>query len=409
MNFGLLGRSLSHSYSPQIHSQLGDYTYTCIEQEPENIPQFMQTTTLAGFNVTIPYKKAVIPYCNKLSSQARRLGAVNTVVKDKDDNWIGHNTDYFGFDYMLRKSGLQLSGKKVLVLGSGGASVTAVAVLQAHGAHTIVISRDGENNYQNIHNHSDASVIVNATPVGMYPNVGISPVCLDDFPNLEGVLDLIYNPARTELLLQAEDRGLIANNGLSMLVAQAKESAEWFTGKALDNCVIEVIHKKLQKQMQNIVLIGMPGSGKSTIGQMLAEATGKRFVDADVCIVERAGKSILEIFSADGETGFREIETHVLSDLGKESSLIIATGGGCVTRPENYRALHQNGTIVWLDRNLEKLPTEGRPLSQSGRLEELYQKRLPLYQRFADHCVENNGEKLKTIDKLIRLLELEVI
>lgn len=402
---GLLGGKLGHSYSPEIHRHLGDYPYELYEKTPEELDTFFKNGDFAAINVTIPYKKAVIPYCAKISDCAKRLGAVNTIVRQMDGTLLGHNTDYFGFLSMVKRSGLQVQGKKVLVLGSGGASVTVVAVLQELGANVVIISRYGEENYENLHRHADASVIVNTTPVGMYPNTGASPVCLDMFPHLEGVLDLIYNPARTQLLLDAEERGLVTENGLWMLVAQAWESAQWFTGTTLPASQIAEIHNNLRKQMENIVLVGMPGSGKSTIGKLLAEKCGKTFVDADAIIIEKAGKSIQEIFEESGEPGFRCIETEVLSQLGKQSGLVIATGGGCVTRNKNYPLLHQNGTIYWLQRDIAKLPTNGRPLSMSGNLYEMYQKRKPLYERFADKIIDNN---LTTDNALAQILSTEV-
>ncbi len=401
MKCGLLGRHLKHSYSPQIHSMLGDYDYQLFEVEPENLEAFLKNKDFDGLNVTIPYKKAVLPYCASLSPQAKALGAVNTIVKNADGQLIGHNTDYFGFASLLKSSGISVSGKKVLVLGSGGASMTCNAVLQNENANVVTISRSGGNHYGNLSLHSDAAVIVNATPVGMYPENGQSPIDLSLFPQLEAVLDLIYNPARTKLLLDAESRGIKAVNGLWMLVAQAKESAQWFTGREINDDVIPEIHKTLQKQMENIVLIGMPGCGKSTIGTLLAQKTNRKFVDTDVRIVEKAGKSIPEIFTESGESGFRHLETQVLAEVCKASNLIIATGGGCVTRPENYPLLHQNGQIVWIKRDISALPTEGRPLSQSHQLEEMYQLRAPLYMSFADVIIENNTSPDDAVNQII--------
>ncbi len=403
MKCGLLGRKLGHSYSPQIHAQLGDYDYHLYEVEPDDLADFLRNGDFTGLNVTIPYKKAVIPYLDELSPIAQKLGAVNTVVR-REDKLIGHNTDYFGFQTMLRRSGLDVAGKKVLVLGSGGASNTAVAVLRELGANVVVISRNGVNNYENLNRHADASIIVNTTPVGMYPKTGDKPLSLTVFHNLEGVLDVIYNPARTELLLEAETLGLAAQNGLLMLVAQAKEAAEWFTASAIPNEKIDLIHRYLRRQMENIVLIGMPGCGKSTLGKALAERLGKPFVDADAIIAERTGMTIPDIFALEGEGGFRQRETQVLSDLGKESGLVIATGGGCVTVDLNYELLHQNSRIFWLQRDLGKLPTDGRPLSQAGKLEEMYDVRKPLYEAFADHIVDNNGYLEETLNEILALL-----
>jgi len=402
MRCGLLGKTLSHSYSPQIHSFLGDYSYELFEKQPAEIADFLRNGAFSGINVTIPYKKDVIPYCDELSDCAKALRAVNTIVRKPDGTLIGHNTDFFGFRYMVEKTGLHVTKKKVLVLGSGGASATAVAVLQSIGAEVIVISRSGENNYDNLHLHSDAAVIVNATPVGMYPHAGESPVNLDLFPQLECVLDIVYNPSRTKLLLDAESRGIPFENGLSMLVAQAKEAAEWFGGDPINNSVIETIHNTLRKQMENIVLIGMPGCGKSTVGRLLAKASGKQFVDADTEIVSAAGMSIPEIFEKEGESGFRRWETEILRKIGQQSGLVIATGGGCVTRNENYPLLHQNGTIYWLQRDIAALPTNGRPLSQADKLEQMWQIRRPMYESFADHIVDNNCVPEDAVNEILK-------
>ena len=390
MKCGLLGRKLGHSYSPQIHAHLGDYPYDLFEKEPEKVEEFLRDGDFTAINVTIPYKQTVIPFCAELSPMARRIGAVNTIVRRQDGSLIGHNTDYFGFLSTVRRTGLDPSGKKVLIIGSGGASKPAIAVMEELGANVTVISHK-ENTPETLSRHSDCAVLVNATPVGMYPNVGVSPVDLSLFPHLEGVIDMIYNPARTQLLLDAEARDLVAKNGLWMLVAQAKEAAEWFTGRSIGDEVIETIHRQLKTQMENIILIGMPGCGKSTVGKILAEHLGRPFVDADSRIVDAAGMSIPEIFAQSGEEGFRQIETQVLSDLGMRSGLVIATGGGCVTQERNYPLLHQNGTCVWLTRDLAKLPTDGRPLSQKGKLEQMYQIRKPLYDRFADVTVCNDA------------------
>ena len=404
MKCGLLGRKLGHSYSPQIHARLGDYSYELFEKEPEELEGFLKNGDFSSINVTVPYKKAVIPYLDELSPLAQKLGAVNTVVR-RGGKLIGHNTDHFGFLTMVRSCGLSVSGKKVLVLGSGGASNTAVAALTDLGAKVVIISRSGENNYENLHLHSDAAAIVNTTPVGTYPNTDETPLSLDFFPRLEGVLDVIYNPARTMLLRQAEERGLTTCNGLLMLVAQAKEASEWFTGTMISDEKISQIHRILRQQMENIILIGMPGCGKSTIGKALATKLGKTFADADEKIASLAGKSIPEIFAQDDETVFRDWETKAISQLGKQSGLVIATGGGCVTREENQSILRQNGTLFWLQRQLDLLPTDGRPLSQSNRLEDLYRVRKPLYEAFADHVIDNNGDWDETVQKILTLWE----
>lgn len=405
MKCGLLGRKLGHSYSPQIHGLLGDYSYELFEKEPEQLASFLREGDFTGINVTIPYKKDVIPYLDELSPAAHKIGSVNTIVRRADGSLFGHNSDYFGFVSLVHHSGITVNGKKVLVLGSGGTSNMVVTALKDLGAEPIVISRSGENNYDNLHLHTDASVIVNATPVGMYPNTGISPIDLNRFSKLEGVLDVIYNPAKTKLLLDAEALGIPHENGLWMLVAQAKEASEYFTGQKLSDNVIERIHHVLSHQMKNIVLIGMPGCGKSTIGALLSEKLNRTFVDADEEIIRLAGKPIPDIFSQDGEEVFRNWETMALENLGKQSALVIATGGGCVTRSRNYPLLHQNGMIVWLQRDLSQLPTDGRPLSQANRLEEMYALRRPMYEAFGDIRVSNAGCPEDTVNEILSHLE----
>ena len=306
---------------------------------------------------------------------------------------------------MLRRSNLNASEKKVLVLGTGGASRTVTAVLQEHGAQVVTVSRTGEDNYRNLHQHSDAAVIVNTTPVGMYPNTEAAPLSLTIFPRLEGVLDVIYNPACTKLLQDAKERGLVAVNGLLMLVAQAKESAEWFMQQEIPDNKIDEIYRQLRMQMENIVLIGMPGCGKSTVGALLAEKSGKQFVDADALIAKKAGCSIPEIFATKGEREFRDLESAVLTELGKQSGLIIATGGGCVTRPENEAFLKRNGCIFCLHRSLELLSTDGRPLSQSTPLDVLYRQRKSLYESFADYHIDNNRPPQDTASEILHIWE----
>ena len=306
---------------------------------------------------------------------------------------------------MIERSGVSVNDKKALVLGSGGASATAVAVLEELGANVIVISRSGINNYLNLDLHSDAAIIVNATPVGMYPNTDQSPINLSIFPNLECVLDLIYNPSSTRLLQQAQARGLKNQNGLWMLVAQAKESAEWFLDSPIPDSKITEIFIKIRSHMENIVLIGMPGCGKTTIGKMLAQQLGRPFWDADEVLVARFGTTIPEIFASNGEDVFRNMETMVLSDLGKTSGSVISTGGGCVTRAENYPILHQNSKTIWIQRDIDNLATSGRPLSQANNLSQMYQTRKPLYESFCDYAVNNDGAPEDTVKHILRYLQ----
>ena len=382
---GLLGEKLGHSYSPVIHSLLADYEYRLYERQAEDLDDFIRSGDWDGLNVTIPYKKAVVPYCTELTDTARVIGSVNTLVRLPNGGILGDNTDAYGFELLLRQAKLDPAGKKCLVLGSGGASVMACAVLRAMGAASvIVVSRKGQDNYENLSKHADADLLINTTPVGMYPNNGQAPVDLRNFRKLSGVADVVYNPARTALLLQAEALGIPHAGGLLMLVAQAKRSAERFSGQDIDNAQITRITEVLSRQMQNIVLIGMPGCGKTKIAKKLSEVLDRPVFEADESIAEQAGMSIPEIFAAEGENGFRARETAVLRELGKRSGAIISTGGGCVTKPENYNLLHQNGVIVWRQRDVSLLSRKGRPISLSRDLNELYTERKPMYERFAD-------------------------
>ena len=404
---GLLGRKLSHSYSKEIHNQLASYSYELYEKEPDELEAFLNTSAFRGLNVTIPYKKDVIQFCHRLSPYAQKIGAVNTIVRENDGTLTGYNTDHYGFRMMINRIGIDVAGKKALILGSGGASLTASVVLQELFAQTIIVSRNGPNNYRNLDQHSDASIIVNCTPVGMYPDVQNSPIDLAAFPKLEGVLDLVYNPANTQMLQQAELLGIPCIKGLWMLIAQAKKSAEIFTNGNIDDSVITSIHKKMQKQMSNIILIGMPGCGKSTIGKQLSHKLNRPFIDIDEQIVQTACMSIPEIFAMYGEQYFRNLESQLLFQYGMQSGLVISTGGGCVTQPENYRHMHQNGIIIWLQRDIEKLPTDGRPLSKGGQLGLLYKQRAPLYAQFADHIIDNNAHAEDAINTIASILEVE--
>ena len=403
---GLLGQKLGHSYSPAIHGMLADYDYQLFEREPEQLEDFLKNGDWDGINVTIPYKKAVLPYCAELSDTARRIGSVNTIVRRPDGSLYGDNTDAYGFESLVGKSGIDVRGKKALVLGSGGASVTVVAVLKMLGAESVtVISRCGEDNYDNLAKYADARIIANTTPVGMYPNNGQAAVDLSLFPRCEGVLDVVYNPARTALLLQAEKLGIPCAGGLYMLVAQAKRSSELFTGSSIPDSEIGRIEKVLSGQMKNIVLVGMPSSGKSTLAAALGKKLGRTVYEADALIEQEAGMDIPAIFAQYGEGHFRALETEILGRLGKLSGAVISTGGGCVTQEENYDLLHQNGTILWLQRGTEKLDKTGRPLSLKNDLNEMYQKREPMYRRFADAAVDNNGSVEATLAQIMEVLQ----
>lgn len=397
MEYGLIGGRLGHSYSKPIHEALAGYDYQLRPlPTPEQAHAFLRARDFKAINVTIPYKELVIPYCDALDDAARAIGSVNTIVNN-NGRLEGHNTDFAGFTWILRKNRISLKDKVVMLLGTGGTQKTALAVARAEGAAEVVlVSRRASKkalSYEEAAWRADVQILVNASPVGMYPENGACLVGLDCFPRLEAVLDVIYNPFRTELLLRAEARGLPAVNGMGMLVAQAKYAAEYFTGQAIPDTEIERIDGMLQARLSNLVLIGMPGCGKTSIGRRCAALLGKRFVDMDDVLVERIGGPIGSILSPGNETPFRDLESAVAADLGKENGQVIATGGGAVLRAENVRALRQNGVLVYLDRPLASLAVGGgRPLSQSAEaLAELYTARAPLYEAACDARVKNIG------------------
>ena len=402
--FGLLGRKLGHSFSPEIHRQLAAYTepynYGIFEVEPENLEDFVRHGDWAGLNVTIPYKQDVMAFCDEIAPEAARIGAVNTLVR-RNGKILGYNTDYTGFRMTVEQSGAPVAGAKCIVLGSGGASKAVIAVLEDLGAsEVVVVSRDGKTgcDYQQMKQlHQDAVIMVNTTPVGMYPNTGVSAAYPGAFWKLEYVFDIVYNPLRTNFLCQARKSGMEGFNGLKMLVGQAKASAEYFLNCTIPDEAVDVIERRLAAEKENIVLIGMPGCGKSTIGQALAEKLGRRFVDIDRLIVEREGRSIPGIFEEGGEELFRRIEIEAVAALNHETGIVIACGGGVVTREENYYSLAENGRLVFINRDIEVLPTDGRPLSQSTPLARMYAQRLPLYRSWCDLEVENKDRTIEEI------------
>lgn len=399
--YGLLGKKLSHSLSPQIHAFFGDYPYDLIEKSEEELAAFFADPPVAAMNVTIPYKKTVIPFCTELDEVAKRIGSVNTIRFD-GEAVRGYNTDYYGFSYMLKRAEISVVGKKVLVLGSGGASATVCCVLEDQQAKSVVvISRSGEHNYGNLDRHRDAEIIINTTPVGMYPETAAAPVSLSAFPNCEAVVDLIYNPLRTRLLLDAERRELKTANGLAMLVAQGHRAAEIFFNKPLDIGLIENGLRGLEQEFRNIVLVGMPGCGKSTLARLLAQTLGKEAVDTDAAVEQNAGRSIPDIFAEQGEAAFRRLEAEAVQELGKGAGKVIATGGGAILTEENRNALRQNAVVVFLERQLDTLATNGRPLSKSREaIEELYKQRLPLYREVADVTVTVTGTPEETCRRI---------
>ncbi len=405
---GLLGKKLGHSYSPYIHNMLGNYEYLLYEKTEEELPEFIKNGQWDGLNVTIPYKKAVIPFCDSLSDTAKATGSVNTLVKDRNGRIYGDNTDVYGFMSLVEKSGITVSGEKALVLGSGGASVSVCYALKELGAEPVVISRTGENNYGNLYLNGDARIIVNTTPVGMYPNNGEAPLDLNDVPKCRGVLDIIYNPSKTALLLQAEKKSIPFVNGLYMLVAQAKKSSELFTGSEIPDEKTDEVFGSLESDMLNIVIVGMPGSGKSTVAGILSEMTGRRLVDTDEEIVKNAGRSIPDIIKEDGEKAFRDMETEAIKNAGKMSGIIISTGGGCVIREENRDMMRQNGRVFRLERDVSLLPKEGRPLSLSGDLHEMYLQREPYYKAASDFTIRNDGSRERPAAEIAALMKIHI-
>ena len=391
--YGLIGRKLGHSISPEIHAALGNPHYSLYELEPEKLAEFLSDERLMALNVTIPYKIDVIPLCKTLDPLAEAIGSVNTLVRQPDGSWKGYNTDAYGLRCMMRAGGLSFDGADVLLLGNGGVSQTIQAIAKRDGCASLtVLDLQGtEYTYEDLPKfYEKTTLIVNATPVGMYPHAGKSLVDLVKFPNLRGVADVIYNPARTALLLQAETLGIPYAGGLTMLVAQAKQAAEHFFGKPIDDAKIAEIGAEMQKDAENIVLIGMPGSGKSCIGDALAALTGRRQIDFDAEIAKKAGKTIPEIFAESGEDGFRKIESEVVREQSAARGVILVTGGGVVTRAENYAPLRSNGRLYQICRPVAELSREGRPLSIGADLNEMAAVRMPLYKKFADTAIENN-------------------
>ena len=405
--YGLLGEHLGHSFSPFLHHALGDEAYRLYELPVQELEAFVKQENIGGLNVTIPYKETVLPLADELSPAVEAIGAANTLYR-RDGRLIAENTDVLGFLYLLDANRIDVDGKKVLVLGSGGACKAVLEALRRKGAGEIlVVSRRGGDapliSYDELPDHTDADVVVNTTPVGMYPDNLASVTDLSRFDHLSGVVDIVYNPLRTGLLLQAEALGIPHANGLGMLVAQAVRAHEFFFDTNVDDRVIEYLTARLTRSATNLVLIGMPGSGKSSVAKLLSEKTGREVVELDRAIEEAAGKPIPAIFAEDGEDVFRDLESSCIAAAGARNGVILSLGGGAVTRERNYLPLHQNGRIYCLKRDLSLLAMDGRPLSKDlDTLRTMEQERAPMYERFADVTVVNDGTLEDAADAILK-------
>lgn len=407
MRYGLIGEKLGHSFSKDIHERIADYTFDLIPLSKEEFKTFMEKKEFTALNVTIPYKKNVIPYLDEMDEHAKAIGAVNTIV-NRDGKLKGYNTDFTGFLYMVKKHNVHMEGKKVLIIGNGGASAAIQAVVQHELAGSMVIvdvvPGNGAISYDEMFSsHLDAEIIINTSPIGMYPRIGNAPIDISMFHKCEAVLDVIYNPILTRLCFEAQEMDIKRVNGLEMLIAQAKQSVEFFLDKRIDDQIIDDIYQDMLRERCNIVLIGMPSAGKTTIGKMLENRMQKEFIDLDDIIIEKAGKSIPEIFEESGEAGFRAIETEAAIEVSKLNNKIIATGGGTIKHKVNMDYLRQNGITIFIDRDVDKLISSdpNRPLSKStDALEKMHAERLPLYQKYAAYVAVNNSDIESTVTEI---------
>ena len=407
MRYGLIGEKLGHSFSKDIHERIADYTFDLIPLSKEEFKTFMEKKEFTALNVTIPYKKDVIPYLDEMDEHAKAIGAVNTIV-NRDGKLKGYNTDFTGFLYMVKKHNVHMEGKKVLIIGNGGASAAIQAVVQHESAGSMVIvdvvPGNGAISYDEMFSsHLDAEIIINTSPIGMYPRIGNAPIDISMFHKCEAVLDVIYNPILTRLCFEAQEMDIKRVNGLEMLIAQAKQSVEFFLYKSIDDQIIDDIYQDMLRERCNIVLIGMPSAGKTTIGKMLENRMQKEFIDLDDIIIEKAGKSIPEIFEESGEAGFRAIETEAAIEVSKLNNKIIATGGGTIKHKVNMDYLRQNGITIFIDRDVDKLISSdpNRPLSKStDALEKMHAERLPLYQKYAAYVAVNNSDIESTVTEI---------
>ncbi len=407
MRYGLLGEVLGHSFSKSIHNTLGGYSYDLIEVKRDDLDSFIKARNFTGLNVTIPYKETIIPYLDQIDEAAKEIGAVNTIL-NKNGSLHGYNTDFYGMRKLIAHAKISLKGKKVIILGTGGTSKTSYAVAKSLGAVEILrVSRysgDGVITYEELYsNHLDADVIINTTPVGMHPNSDKSPIEIDKFTSLCGVIDAVYNPIRTPLVLEAKKRKIRAEGGLYMLVAQAVRASEIFLDQKYEEKTVDRIMRRITREKENIVLIGMPASGKSTVGKILEKKLGKRLIDTDKVIEARAHKSISRIFADEGEEYFRNLEAEVIKEISMENGIIIATGGGSVLRPESVDNLKKNGKLYFVDRPLSQLiPTASRPLASNDTdIEKRYNERYSIYSSVCDLRIDSNTSAPMTADKII--------
>ncbi len=412
MEYGLIGERLGHSFSKAIHNRLYGMSYELKEIAPCEVEAFIKSRAFRAINVTIPYKQTVMPLLDEIDPIAQSIGAVNTVV-NRDGRLYGYNTDFSGLRALILRAEIELKNKKVLILGSGGTSKTAIAVAKDLGAKEVLrVSRsvgDGLITYNELSLHRDAQAIINTTPCGMYPNIGTAAVEITDFPDLEGVIDAIYNPLNSKLVTDAEDKGIKAVGGLYMLVAQGVFAAEKFLNRKFSQDKITEIYSSILKEKLNLVLIGMPSSGKSTVGKALAGELNKDFLDTDTEIEKREKNTIPQIFESKGEKGFREIEAQVIKELSALQGKVIATGGGAVLNPENIKLLRENGIIIFLNRNLENLiTTDDRPLSSNKEdLKKRYNERYEIYMNSADFVIDANGSIEENVNSVKEVLKLE--
>lgn len=411
MKFGLLGRTLGHSFSPRIHSALGNTNYELFEREPSQLQEFFADPELQGINITIPYKVNALEACDVVDPRAERIGCVNTMVR-KDGKWHGYNTDYDGFVFTLQHAGIDVSGKECIILGDGASSATVHVALEDLGAKNIVhLSRKTAPFYGDAPNYYEtAQIIINCTPIGMYPHNPANLIDITQFSKLEGVVDLIYNPRRTILLLQAEMMEIPHCDGLPFLVAQGVEAANHFQGESFGTKEIEQILRDMRREKENIILIGMPGVGKTTVGKALGEEMGRTCVDVDHELEKEIG-DISTYITEQGEAAFREKEAEMIAKFGTQTGLIISTGGGCVTVPKNFAHLRQNGRIYQLTQPVENLSTSGRVLSSGGieRLRELEATRTPMYESFAQCIVEHNRNAPETVATILEDFEANLL